>query len=187
MFDKNNKAILNLTTISLFVSFTVVCSQISIPLPFTPIPMNLALISVFMSGYVLGSAKGTISQFIYVLLVCVGVPVFANFHGGIGIVVGPKGGYTIGYIATSFIIGLFVKSKRGFTIIGLSMIAGLLACYCLGMLWFMISTKTNIFKAVLIYIIPFFIGDILKIALSIFFSKRLKTIYSEKFNNFTHQ
>ena len=100
---KTKSKILDLTMIALFAVFTTVCSQISIPLPFTPVPVNLALLSVFMSGYVLGSVKGVISQLVFILLGCVGVPVFANFHGGAGILVGPTGGYIVGYIVTSFI------------------------------------------------------------------------------------
>ena len=70
MFSKNNKVIQNLTTIALFVSFNAVCSQISIPLPFTPIPVNLALLSVFMSGTILGSVKGAVCQIVYIIGMC---------------------------------------------------------------------------------------------------------------------
>jgi len=180
VYAKNNKPILNLVTISLFVTFTSICSQISIPLPFTPIPINLAMISVFMSGYILGSAKGALSQVVYILLGCIGVPVFANFHSGVGIIVGQTGGYIIGYIAASFIVGLFAKDNRHIAIIGLSMMFGLLACYFLGTMWFIILTKTKIFETLLICVIPFLLGDVLKIILSIFLLRRIKDMHSLK-------
>ena len=177
---KNNKAVLNLTMIALFVSFTAVCAQISIPLPFTPVPRNLALIMVFMSGYIMGSAKGAISPIIYVLLGCVGAPVFAGFQGGLGIIIGSTGGYVVGYIAASFIVGLFVKNKRGAITVGLSMTSGLIACYFSGTLWFMISTKTNLLDALLMCVIPFLFGDILKIFLSVILSQRIKEMFSNR-------
>jgi len=176
VFVKNNKAIQSLATIALFVSFTAVCSQISIPLPFTPVPLNLALLSVFMSGIILGSIKGTVCQIVYISLGCTGVPVFANFQGGIGIIIGPTGGYIVGYIVVSFIVWLLGRSNHTVTITALSMALGLFACYALGTMWFVIITGTKIFEALFICAIPFVIGDALKIIFATALSKRLPAI-----------
>lgn len=69
---------------ALFAALTAVCSFISIPLPFTPVPVNLATLSVFLAGGLLGWRYGTISQMVYLLLGAVGVPVFHNFTAGLG-------------------------------------------------------------------------------------------------------
>ena len=98
-----------ITLCALFAALTAILSQISIPLPFTPVPINLAMVSVFMAGALLGAKRGAISQVVYVIIGIIGVPVFASFTAGIGIVVGPTGGYIAGYIVAAIIVGIIVK------------------------------------------------------------------------------
>ncbi|MDR1558854.1 MAG: biotin transporter BioY [Clostridiales bacterium] len=169
----------DLAETAFFASFTAVCSQISIPLPFTPIPINCGLLSVFMAGCILGSKKGALSQIVYVLLGCVGLPVFANFHGGAGAIIGPTGGYIVGYIAAAFISGLPGKGSCHAVITGLSMAAGLFVCYALGTAWFVISAGVHITDALYMCVIPFLIGDAVKIVCAIVLSKRLKMLYAK--------
>jgi len=78
---KTNRMILY----ALFAALTAICSMISIPLPFTPIPINLATLSIFLAGGLLGAKGGTVSQTVYVLLGAVGLPVFHSFTGGLGV------------------------------------------------------------------------------------------------------
>ena len=92
----------------LFAALMAICSFISIPLGFTPVPVNLGTLGVFLTGGVLGRKYGTVSMTVYVLLGAVGVPVFAGFRGGLSVLVGPTGGYIIGYIAAAFLIGWLV-------------------------------------------------------------------------------
>lgn len=93
----------------LFAALMAICSFISIPLGFTPVPVNLATLGVFLAGGLLGKKYGTVSIAVYVLLGAVGVPVFAGFKGGVGVLAGPTGGYIIGYIAAAFLVGLLVE------------------------------------------------------------------------------
>lgn len=90
---------------ALFAALTAVGSWISIPLPFSPVPINLATLSVFLAGGLLGPAGGAASQAVFVALGAVGLPVFHSFTGGVGILAGPTGGYLIGYIAAAWIAG----------------------------------------------------------------------------------
>ena len=87
-----------MTLTALLAAVTAACSWISVPLPFTPVPINLATLAVFLAGGLLGAKYGSISIITYVLLGAIGVPVFNSFTGGIGIITGPTGGYIIGYI-----------------------------------------------------------------------------------------
>jgi biotin transport system substrate-specific component len=149
---------------ALFAALTAVCSMISIPLPFTPVPINLATLSVFLAGGLLGSRDGAISQAVYVVLGAVGLPVFHSFTGGVGILTGPTGGYIIGYIAAAWLTGLLIeKLRQGFWKNIVSMIAGLAACYVLGTAWFMYITSTGLAAALMMCVVPFLIGDALKI------------------------
>lgn len=158
-----------------FAALTAVCSMISIPLPFTPVPINLATLSVFLAGGLLGARGGAASQLVYVLLGAVGLPVFHNFTGGLGILTGPTGGYLIGYIAAAWITG-FLSGKLGQGIYKsmFSMILGLIACYTLGTLWFMYLTSMGISEALLLCVIPFLPGDAIKIAAGSVLVKRLR-------------
>ena len=94
----------SLVITALFTALTAVFAQISIPIG--PVPINFAIFGVFLAGGILGLKRGVISQLIFVLIGAVGVPVFSNFGGGIGKLMGPTGGYIIGYIVAALIIGL---------------------------------------------------------------------------------
>lgn len=165
-----------------FAALTAVCSQIAIPIG--PVPINLALFSVFTAAGLLGLAKGTISQVVYVLLGAVGVPVFAGFKGGIGALVGPTGGYIIGYIfaalVTSLIFWLFRNKFSSAKVVVrvlisvLAMVAGLFICYAFGTAWFLISSGVPFAKAMMACVIPFLPGDAVKIAVATLLTIRLK-------------
>ncbi len=94
----------------IFAAVTAICSLITIPLGFTPVPVNLGTLSVFLTGGILGKKYGTLSMTVYVLLGAAGVPVFSGFRGGIGVLAGPTGGYIIGYIVAVLIIGLLMEN-----------------------------------------------------------------------------
>ena len=151
---------------ALFAALTVICAQIAIPLPGN-VPLSLATFAVMLSGALLGMFGGAVSQFVYVLLGAVGVPVFASFSGGLGRIVGPTGGYIIGYIFMALVIGLIVtKTKKKFYIYLLAMVAGTIVCYTLGTAWYVFSTKTALLPALTACVFPFLPGDAIKIILA---------------------
>jgi biotin transport system substrate-specific component len=162
---------------SLFAALTAVCSMISIPLPFTPVPINLATLSVFLAGGLLGSKGGAVSQGVYVVLGAAGLPVFHSFTGGLGILTGPTGGYIIGYVAAAWLTG-FIIEKLGHSFIknAAGMIAGLAVCYALGTAWFMYITSTGLAAALMMCAVPFLFGDALKILAGSFLVTRLKRL-----------
>jgi len=162
-----------------FAALTVVCSMITIPLPFSPVPINLAVFAVLCAGVLLGPKTGTLSQIVYVLLGLVGLPVFANFQGGPGVLAGPTGGYIVGYIVAAFLAG-FLSKGSNFNIprITGALVVALLACYTLGTLWFIFVTKTPLMAALGMCVIPFLPGDALKIIAAVLLSKKLRPVLS---------
>ncbi len=159
---------------ALFAALTAVCSMISIPLPFTPVPINLATLSVFLAGGLLGSKGGAVSQLVYVLLGAIGLPVFAGFTGGFGHITGPTGGYIIGYVSAAWLTGFMVeKLGQGYYKNIISMTAGLAVCYLLGTVWFMYITSTGLIAALMLCVVPFLLGDALKIATGSILVKKL--------------
>ncbi len=176
-----SKKIKDILLCAIFASLTAIFSIISVPLPFTPIPINLAIISVFLSGGLLGSKLGSISQIIYVILRIIGIPLFSGISGGIGLIYSPTGGYVISYIICAGIVGLVLeKSNQSVFIYFLSMISGLIICYVFGTLWFMLITKSNFINALILCISPFIIADIFKIIISTSLLWKLKPLLKNK-------
>ena len=177
----------------LFAALTAICSYINIPLGFTPIPMNLATLAVFLSGGLLGKKYGPLSIGVYILMGATGIPVFAGFQAGVGVLAGPTGGFLIGYICASFVVGLCLdkgfgatsarphskakpSSKVQFALCIGGMVGGLLCCYALGTLWFAYITNTGIVAALVSCVLPFLLVDIIKILVSSMLIIRLRPI-----------
>lgn len=157
---------------AIFAALTAVFSQIAIPLPMVPI--NLAMLAVFIAGGVLGPWAGALSQVVYVLLGAIGLPVFSQFTGGLSIIVGPTGGYIAGYVVAALITGFTVQKWCKPLPLALGMVAGLAACYTLGTAWFMVVTGSALGVALLTCVVPFLIGDAIKIAIAAALSPRLR-------------
>ena len=175
----------------LFAALTAICSYITIPLGFTPVPINLGTLAVFLTGGILGRKYGTVSIVVYVLLGSIGIPVFSGFRGGISVLAGPTGGYIIGYIAAVFVVGLLAdrlmdrfrtnvqNGRRGSyasetLLLALSMVAGLIVCYAMGTAWFMISTGTPLWASLVSCVFPFLIGDAVKIIAAALLVRKLR-------------
>ena len=152
-----------LTLMALFTALTAICSWISIPLPFTEIPINLATFSVILAGTLMGRKYGITSMLIFLLLGAFGVPVFHNFTGGFGILAGPTGGFLIGYIFLALCTGLYKDKNLNYFI---AVFLGEVILYSFGMIWFIISTNSSLSVAFISCVLPFIPGDIIKIILA---------------------
>lgn len=149
---------------ALFSSLMAICSWININLFFTPVPINMALAGAYLTGLILGSKYGFISEIIYILLGGLGLPVFAGFTGGAGAISGPTGGFIIGYALCALICGLPVR-KKGSAARILLMLLGMSACYGCGLVWFMYLTGSTLWAGLVSCVIPFLPGDAVKIIL----------------------
>ena len=147
---KNTKTYAIIIT-ALFAALTAAFSQIFIPIG--PVPINLALLAVFTAAGLLSPGRAVLSQVIYLLLGAAGVPVFSGFHGGFASIIGPTGGYLVGYV-----------------------VAALALCYAFGTAWFVISTGTGILDALMVCVVPFLIGDAVKTAVATLLILRLKNV-----------
>ena len=163
--------------IGVFTVLITICSWISIP---TPIPFTLQTFAVFLAVSRLGGKRGTLAVVVYVLLGAIGVPVFGEFTGGIGIILRSTGGYIIGFILSALVMWLIESLfGRKLRVQGIAMILGLIACYAVGTAWFMFvymrDTGAVGLSTVLGWcVIPFIIPDAVKIALALTLSNTLK-------------
>ncbi|MDR0916914.1 MAG: biotin transporter BioY [Oscillospiraceae bacterium] len=151
--------------IALFAALICVLAPFSIG---EPIPVTLATFAIYLSAATLGPASGTIAVVLYVLLGAVGLPVFANSQGGVQKLVSSTGGYIIGYVPLAFITGLFaniksLQSKRFSFGMVLGMVLGTVVLYALGTAWFVRQSGARFSYALAVCVVPFLIGDALKI------------------------
>jgi biotin transport system substrate-specific component len=99
-----------MTRVALMAAVTAVAAQIAVPIP--PVPFTLQVLAVILSGLLLGPRYGALAQAIYVLVGAVGVPVFAEFSGGLGVILGPSGGYLVSYPIAAAVAGLAAGAVR---------------------------------------------------------------------------
>lgn len=156
-----------------------ICSWISIP---ATVPFTLQTFGVFLTVALLGGKRGTLSVLIYLLLGIIGIPAFAGFSGGVGVIFGTTGGYIIGFLFSALIMWGMEKALGKKTwVLALSMVLGLLACYAFGTIWFIIvyaqtSGEIGVLTALGWCVFPFVIPDFIKIALAMLLYKTLAKV-----------
>lgn len=142
-----------------------VASPFSIPMPGL-IPISLGTFAIYLCGALLGGKRAAVAVAVFILIGAVGLPVFTGFTGGFAKLLGVTGGYIIGYIPLAFITGIFAEKFKSALLIPAGMIFGTAALYAFGTAWFMISTGSGLQTALMSCVVPFLIGDGLKIALA---------------------
>jgi biotin transport system substrate-specific component len=160
---------------AMFAALTAVGAFIAIPIG--PVPITMQTLFVHLSGALLGSRLGALSQFIYVLAGVIGLPVFAGGASGLGVLLGPTGGYLIGFIlGGGFLTGKLVemKKKPGFIWIALSCVAGLILIYILGVAQLSVVADLPLTRAIAVGVAPFLIGDAIKIIAATFITLKLR-------------
>ncbi len=171
--NRQSTGIKDIIYIAVFTAIIAVLAQISIPMP-GGVPMTMQTFAVPLAGIVLGAKRGTISTLIYVLLGFIGVPVFAGFSGGAGIVLGVTGGFIVSFPLMAFLAGLGMRvadrqrmSERNramaWVMIYAGLIVGALINYLIGSLWFMAVAGGSFARAVTLCVVPFIPTAIIKI------------------------
>ena len=149
-------------------------AQLRIPLPWTPVPITLQTFVVLSSGLLLGRWWGSFSQLLYVLIGVLGIPFFSGMQGGLGVILGPRGGYLLGFIITSFVVGHVVEKYQLQKFLHLSLALILISTVCiyglgclqLGLwLWLVKGTPSSLYNILMMGMIPFIPGDLIKIFL----------------------
>ena len=160
---------------SLMAALMTAGAYISIPVG--PVPIVLQNMFVFLAGLLLGSRWGLASVGVYLLAGACGLPVFAGGMGGIGRIVGPTGGYLIGYLPAVFIVGYISekgKNRIAWDVVG--MLAGTIVLYACGVTWLKTLTGMPWPKTLAVGMLPFLIGDVLKIVAAAAIAKAIRPI-----------
>lgn len=154
----------NLTRCALCTALLCLCSWIAIPLP--GISITMQTFGLFLTLLLLGGAQGALTILAYLLLGCAGLPVFTGFQGGIGVLLGPTGGYLLGFLICA-LISWGTKSRIP---LSLSLFLGLLGCYVCGTCWYALgylhSGIHGIPAALMTCVLPYVIPDTVKLLLA---------------------
>ena len=160
--------------IGMFTALIVVCSQLSIPMP-AGVPMTLQTFIIPLAGIVLGAKRGTIATCIYLLLGAVGLPVFAGFSGGFGILFGITGGFLLSFPLMALCAGLGSRhDNKVKTAVGL--IIGAVLNYLVGMIMFAALTDSSMGYAFTACVLPFIPTAIIKIVLAEIIGLQMKKL-----------
>ncbi|MDR6120479.1 biotin transport system substrate-specific component [Bacillus sp. SLBN-46] len=140
---KNLRA-LDLTLSAMFVALMAIGANISTIAPFLHVggvPITLQTFFAILAGAILGSRLGSIAMTVYMLVGLVGVPVFADFSGGLSILIKPTFGFILSYIFTAFIIGKIVEKKKGLATFIIAALIGMAVNYVFGTNWMYFAYK----------------------------------------------
>jgi biotin transport system substrate-specific component len=152
-----------LVAASLFLALT---ARISIPLPFTSVPISGQTLGVLVIGAVYGPRRGTLAVALYILEGLAGAPVFAGGRAGIGVLLGPTGGYIAGFLPAAAIAGALGNCARRREVRLAGMLLASVAVYAVGVPWLMVVTGVPIGLAIVQGLLPFLPGDAVKSVLA---------------------
>lgn len=152
---------------ALLTALIVAAAFIAIPTPLG-VSLTLQTLAVCLLGFLLGRG-GVIPVLVYIILGAVGLPVFSNFSGGLGVLLGPSGGFIIGFLPLVLLCGIVRDSFS--LLLG---IVGIFICHIIGILQFSLVTGGGILAAFLSCSLPFILKDILSVVLARFLAERLK-------------
>lgn len=146
--------------------------------PFYPVPMTLQTLAVLLVGGLLGPRLGVAAVSSYIALGLAGAPVFHNGLGGAALVAGPTGGYLMGFVPAAFLMGLAVRRSwassggrlgmlQKVLLLACGAVLAELAIYALGVPWLALTTASDTGTAVAVGLVPFLLGDLVKIVLAV--------------------
>ena len=153
--------------IILFAAFTALSARIVILLPFTPVPVTLQVLAVLLAGLMLGSRAGALSQIVYLAAIGAGLPLDARGLGPVALV-GPTGGYLLGFVAAAFVTGWLAKRlaasrNRGGRLV--AVLCGVAVVYACGLAW-LAPAVGGLGAAWTLGAAPFVVGDLAKALLA---------------------
>lgn len=146
-------------------ALTGLAAQVSIPLPFTPVPISLQTFTVVLSGAALGPIRGGLGMGLYLVAGIAGIPWFSEQRSGFDF---PSFGYIIGFVLAAVIVGWLARRGLDRSVSGTVaiMVLGNLVIYAIGVSWLANSLGVDVPRALELGAWPFLIGDALKIALA---------------------
>lgn len=172
-----------LTKISICITLLCVSAYISFPLPFTPAMVTALTIMINLIGLILTPKQSAIAIGVYILLGISGIPVFVGGTAGLGKIFGPTGGFILGFLVAAPVISLLKgKSKDIKKYLMLTILVGMPIIYICGVFTMSLYLKKDIASTLMVAVVPFIFGDILKCIASSFLAVRLNQVLGRVVN-----
>ena len=164
-----------LSLVGLMTAIICILAPFALPIPVSPVQISLGTLAIYFVLTVLGLKLGTISVVVYILLGLAGLPVFAGFTGGAGKLLGPSGGFILGYIFMALICGFFIdKWGNNIFFSFLGFLLGTAVLYLFGSLWLIYQTSVTLPQAILAYVVPYIPGDLIKLILAMSLGRQVR-------------
>ena len=165
--EKNKKiSTSTMAVVALMTAVLCVLSPFSIPIG--PIPISLATFGLYLTIIILGRKRAVMVCLMYLLMGAIGLPVYSGFSGGFARLFGPTGGYLFGYLLLTVVAGQIVDNfPKNQYLCGLGLAIGTAACYIVGTMWLAYQMEIGFREAFMIGVVPFLIGDMVKILISV--------------------
>jgi biotin transport system substrate-specific component len=158
----------NLVRCGCCAALMALCAWLAVPVG--DISFTMQTFGVFLTLLILGGGKGTAACCVYLLLGTVGLPVFSGFQGGLGVLLGPTGGYLWGFLALCLCFWV-LKKPLGELV---AMILGLMLCYVCGTVWFSVTYGGSLWTVLLKCVVPYLLPDAIKLFLAFTIRKRIR-------------
>ena len=166
-------SIYQLCMMAMMAALMCILGPMSIPIG--QVPITFTNLVIYLAVFLLGTKMGTISCLVYLLLGMAGLPVFSGYSGGFAKLAGPTGGYLVGFLFMAAISGIFVeRSSRNPVWSGAGMVLGTAVLYLFGTAWFVLMMKCTVVYALAVCVVPFILGDLIKIVLAVILGKQVR-------------
>ncbi len=162
---ENKRQLRTVTQTGLAAAMLCVLAPIAVPVG--DVPLSLGTLVILIAAGMLGSWRTLAAVAVYLVLGAVGLPVFSGFTGGFGRLLGPTGGFLIGYLPLALIVG----TGKGKVV---PMIVGNFALYAVGMVWYMFYADVPVWTALAVCVLPYLPLDAVKLAAAAMAVRRIK-------------
>lgn len=167
-----------LVRVGFMAALLCILGPVSVAVPVSPVPISLGTLAVYLIVVTAGTADALMSCLVYLLLGFAGLPVFSGYMGGAGRLLGPTGGYLIGFLALIVTAGAFTgrfqdrRKERLFSLIGLAL--GTVVLYLFGTGWLAMISGMGFYEALWAGVIPFIPGDLVKMLAAVLLGTTLR-------------
>ena len=158
----------NMTRCALFAALLTVCAWLAVPVG--ELAISLQTFGVLLTLGVLGGKRGSAAILVYLALGAIGLPVFTGFRGGIGILLGPTGGYLWGFLVSGLLYWLLHRRIP----MWVNFLLAVVLCYVCGTAWYYFAFGGSFWAVAAMCVAPYLLPDGIKLILALLLSRKLK-------------
>lgn len=173
-------------SVAVFAAVIVALGAIFIPIPFSPVPITGQTLGILLAANILGPRKATATVLLVLGLAAVGIPVLAGGRGGIGVLFGASGGYFLGWVIVSVVLGLLTSrlsnNQRGLALrLLFNVTFGVFLVYLPGVPWLCYITDRPLSEGIAVGMTPYLLGDVVKAVIAALAAQAILRSYRARY------